>query len=647
MADINDVKRTLQKIFDAKQTVLRRWNALAGNGAGTFKVTDAPDFAWVRYLGDQSKVSKVWNPTNLVLENDTPIRIGKRFPESEYEEILEVDQTLYRWTMSEAAIQSYSQGKHGDNHNAASGTDPASIDLRNIVEMRGRPQATPDLTIHIERGQYVFGYNDIHRYPSENLDLTAEVPGVVGHRYVLVYIDGASNTAASTSSIIVPIAASPPIPDVTANTIPICIVELTNGQTTITEDNIYDWRFLWDLISWNAPWIIGTNADRLALVIGDLAELTHFAETDTDQIWQVWEGAWRIVYPPSVLAASDGDPGTPWLVGATGILTGSQNLVLDDGVTDSPQLQLVGGSNDDTARIFLDDSGIAGQSDLAITLPGNDANSVLRINDSAVAQKFALDAEGAIFQYINDAITNTFTVWQTLEHNSTGVPLTGFAGRVLYRLESGAGMTDAAALQVEWEDETSGSEDTVIRFYLRKAGAVLGDFFHLSGTETVFNTGQADIDFRIASDTLANALFLRGSDGYIGIGLAAPQYPFHIHENSGGDNYILITNNDTGTGAADGMIFGIGGADETFRFYNYEGTRTFFGGAGAGYFLILDNANGRVGIGAAVPGSLMEWNFATEDLEFVDAGSAAATEQDWIEVQIGGNTGYIHVFAAK
>ena len=38
---------------------------------------------------------------------------------------------------------------------------------------------------------------------------------------------------------------------------------------------------------------------------------------------------------------------------------------------------------------------------------------------------------------------------------------------------------------------------------------------------------------------------------------------------------------------------------------------------------------------------------ATEDLRIVDAGSTAATEQDWIEVQVGGNTGYIRVFAAK
>lgn len=64
-------------------------------------------------------------------------------------------------------------------------------------------------------------------------------------------------------------------------------------------------------------------------------------------------------------------------------------------------------------------------------------------------------------------------------------------------------------------------------------------------------------------------------------------------------------------------------------------------------FLGMDLGTGYVGFGTVTPGSLTEWNFATEDLEFVDAGSAGATAQDWIEVQVGGNTGYIRVYNAK
>ena len=36
-----------------------------------------------------------------------------------------------------------------------------------------------------------------------------------------------------------------------------------------------------------------------------------------------------------------------------------------------------------------------------------------------------------------------------------------------------------------------------------------------------------------------------------------------------------------------------------------------------------------------------------QSIAAVDAGRAGATEQDWIEVTVGGNTGYIRVYAAK
>ena len=47
-----------------------------------------------------------------------------------------------------------------------------------------------------------------------------------------------------------------------------------------------------------------------------------------------------------------------------------------------------------------------------------------------------------------------------------------------------------------------------------------------------------------------------------------------------------------------------------------------------------------------LPGGL-KCDLTTEDLEIVDAGSTGATEQDWIEVQVGGVTGYLRVYAAK
>jgi len=57
--------------------------------------------------------------------------------------------------------------------------------------------------------------------------------------------------------------------------------------------------------------------------------------------------------------------------------------------------------------------------------------------------------------------------------------------------------------------------------------------------------------------------------------------------------------------------------------------------------------NGRVGIGVAAPTAQLEIGFSTENTAFVDSGSTGATEQDWVEVTVGGVTGYIRIYATK
>lgn len=558
MADINDLKRAFQNLFDAKQTVVRRWNALAGDGAGTFKVTDDPDFAWVRYITDQSRASKVLNPENLVIPEDTPLIIGKRFPESEYEEILGVDVTLYRWTMSEGATQSYGKGKHGDDHNAASGTDPASIDLRNLVEMRMRPQATPDLTVFVERGQYQYG-DTVKRFPSASIDLSGSVPAAVGHRYVLVYVDGATNALGSLDGTIVPIAATPPIPDVPGNTISGGLVELTNGQTTITEDDCFDWRFLWELYSNKAPDLIGTDAERLALTIGNLAELTRFHTTDTDKTWQVWEGAWRIIYPPAALASSDGDATNPWTTNAAGVLTGSQDLVLDNGVADAPGIVWIGGANNEQIQFILLEIGV-GSTRLNLDLADNDGDSELRIADSSGNEKFQFNSDGESIQTQSEALTNTVATFLTWKHETSGTAAAGFGSRWLVQLEdAGGAMEDCAAITFEWEDAAAASEDTIIRFWLRKGGVAMGPFIEFGATEVVFNESSADIDFRVETDGATHALFVNGGTNRVGINESSPNAVLHV----------------TSTAAVPPAIFersGAGTAVPSNRFYNPDTT---------------------------------------------------------------------------
>ncbi len=67
----------------------------------------------------------------------------------------------------------------------------------------------------------------------------------------------------------------------------------------------------------------------------------------------------------------------------------------------------------------------------------------------------------------------------------------------------------------------------------------------------------------------------------------------------------------------------------------------------------MDMVNELVGIGTALPseklhvGGKQQWDLSTENIRIDDAGSTGATEQDWVEVTVGGVTGYIRIYATK
>jgi len=76
-------------------------------------------------------------------------------------------------------------------------------------------------------------------------------------------------------------------------------------------------------------------------------------------------------------------------------LTSTVNVVLDDGAGDSPQLQFVGGSNDDTAIFYLADDAVAGNSSVGWKLC-DQQDSYLFTQDSTGADLFTVYASGKI-----------------------------------------------------------------------------------------------------------------------------------------------------------------------------------------------------------------------------------------------------------
>ena len=76
--------------------------------------------------------------------------------------------------------------------------------------------------------------------------------------------------------------------------------------------------------------------------------------------------------------------------------------------------------------------------------------------------------------------------------------------------------------------------------------ATTADVFDPDGAVTINDTG-ADVDFRVEGSGEANALFVQGSDGNVGIGIGAPTSMLHIESTLGNSSpppmiYVRNTN---------------------------------------------------------------------------------------------------------
>jgi hypothetical protein len=141
----------------------------------------------------------------------------------------------------------------------------------------------------------------------------------------------------------------------------------------------------------------------------------------------------------------------------------------------------------------------------------------------------------------------------------------------------------------------------------------------------------------------ADAITLKETTGNVGIGLTSPEAKLHIEK----DTSSITDETDYALKIVDGtndvgLLVGVDATDHISIIQSFDPATGW-----ATRPLCLMPNGGNVGIGVSNPGSKLEIGLSTENLEIVDAGSAGATEQDWIEVQVGGNTGYIRVYTSK
>ncbi len=97
-------------------------------------------------------------------------------------------------------------------------------------------------------------------------------------------------------------------------------------------------------------------------------------------------------------------------------------------------------------------------------------------------------------------------------------------GQLLFHGEDGAGNDQQYAnIQSIITNNAHGNESSSLNISTIKGGSVEQSVKFGAG-ETVFNESSLDLDFRVESDNEANALFVQGSSGNVGIGTNAPSF---------------------------------------------------------------------------------------------------------------------------
>jgi hypothetical protein len=176
-------------------------------------------------------------------------------------------------------------------------------------------------------------------------------------------------------------------------------------------------------------------------------------------------------------------------------------------------------------------------------------------------------------------------------------------------------------------DVSDGTEDAIVYIQSMVAGTVRERISILPG-ETVFNENSVDLDFRVESDNDANALFVQGSDGSVGIGTSSPTEKLSVvggHVSVGdstgvggtefllegyreiynGDKYgntSIRTTYNTGSNASDMLFYTASGSTNTDESVRIDSGGHLLVGKTSGTAGNLIETDGRISAGAGSAG---------------------------------------------
>ena len=165
------------------------------------------------------------------------------------------------------------------------------------------------------------------------------------------------------------------------------------------------------------------------------------------------------------------------------------------------------------------------------TLAVNGATTITTADNTTQLQLISTDADA-----------NTAPVLDLFRNS--GSPADNDAlGRLLFSADNDAGeVEEFGYIQGFANDVSNGSEDGTLFFFTKTAGVDV-DRFNIAPTESVFNDGSVDVDFRVESNNDTHAFFLNGASGKIGLGTSSTDADLHIEPKTGNTNASLLLSN--------------------------------------------------------------------------------------------------------
>jgi len=230
MATEHEARLALQKVFDQVQKKIVVRHALLGDSNGNVAVPNRDGWAFVRYRDDLNRLSQVHYLLPNQLPDGMPVTVGKKYVDSSYEEVLGIDWDLYAWSPSASNVRTHAT---------------QVVDVDTLSPGRVCPTDPVSLSVGVRAFLYINGDTAVE-FGGDDIDLTASVPGIAGHRFVLVYMDLDTDALASADGTIVAVGSDPSAPATPENAIPLGLVDLTQAQASIDADDIYQYKSLYD-----------------------------------------------------------------------------------------------------------------------------------------------------------------------------------------------------------------------------------------------------------------------------------------------------------------------------------------------------------------------------------------------------------------